>query len=270
MAKKHRENIDSENEPRVKWNLPLVPDGITARILNEDDSNGAVTALLDIPAGWEWNWKGYNKGPQEFFVIDGTFIQCNHRLTNGCYSYYPPGSLQENWKAEKSSTIYALFDSKPSFIESSTKNEQTNEEVIPNINTWEIEWVDPLKVTDPTTPFPPGAFIKPLRVNKETLASTYLAGLMPGWACELVEEHPVGEEEFTLGGDLLLGEVAGGYTLKKGSYFCRPPGVRHGPLVTKNGVVIICHPTGMLEINYHTNPDAKKIMSNYFEHKPWK
>jgi len=270
MAKKHRENIDSDQEPRKPWNLPLVPEGITARILNEDDQNGAITALLDLPSGWEWNWKGFNKAPQEFFVTEGTFIHGTHRLTNGCYSYYPSGSLQGSWRAEKACTIYALFESKPEFVKSSQSSDDVNEEAIPLINTWELEWHDPLKVTDPKTPFPQGAFIKPLRVNKETTGSTYLAGLMPGWACELVEEHPVGEEEFTLAGDLLLGEVAGGYALKKGSYFCRPPGVRHGPLVTKNGVVIICHPTGMLEINYHTNPEAKRLMSNYFEHKAWK
>ena len=269
MAKSHRENVDSDLEERQSWSFAPVPDGINIRVLNEDDENGALTALLDIPKGWEWSWTGYNKGHQEFFVVEGVFEMCGHRMTNGCYSFYPPGSLQQNWRAETDCTIYALFDSEPGFVEAASGINKAMEAPIPFINTWTMEWFDPLKVTQPDIPFPPGAFIKSLRIHPETKASTYVAGLMPGWVCERVEKHPVGEEEFTLAGDLFLGEVAGGYVLKKGGYFCRPPGVRHGPLVSKNGVVIICHPTGILDIEYDTNPNADRLIKDYFETVAW-
>jgi len=271
MAKTHKENVDSETLPKEPWSFPPLPDGILIRLLNEDDENGAISAILDFPAGWSWSGPAVNRGPQEFFVLDGSFVMGEHRMTNGYYSYYPEGCVQGAWTAESDCSIYALFDARPEFraADASLDGARTSD-IIYSLNTWDLEWINPLEVTSPDMPFRPGAFVKPLRVDEKTKASTYIAGLMPGWYQEGVEEHPVGEEEFTLGGDLLLGEIAGGYSLKKGSYFCRPPGNRHGPLVSKNGIVIVCHPTGVLTINYHTNPNAKQMVDDYFEKTPWK
>ena len=270
MAKQHKENVRTDDVPRAPWRFPPVPEGIEIRVLNEDGVNGALTALLDIPAGWEWSWQGYNRAPQELFLCEGLLRLGATELGPGYYSYYPPGTLQGGWRAERDCTVYALFDARPEFVESSAASAGApQEQVVAGQNTWAMEWINPLDVTEPDVPFRAGAFVKTLRVDEETKASTYLAGLMPGWYCEGVEYHPVGEEEFTLCGDLLLGEVAGGYTLGKGSYFCRPPGVRHGPLVTKNGVVIICHPTGRLEINYETRENAQQVIDDYLAETSW-
>ena len=270
MAKKHRENVDTNQAEKQAWQFPPVPDGIQIRLLNEDDQNGAITALLDIPAGWEWNWQGYNEGPQEFFVREGAFRMGQALLGPGYYNFQPPGTLQSGWRAESDCSIYALFDARPSFVEATASADGARDDlVVAGQDTWAMEWINPLDVTEPEVPFRAGAFVKTLRVDEQTQASTYLAGLMPGWFCEGVEYHPVGEEEFTLCGDLLLGEVAGGYTLKQGSYFCRPAGTRHGPLVTKNGIVIVCHPTGRLDIDYETRDNARETVDNYLAQTAW-
>ena len=66
---------------------------------------------------------------------------------------------------------------------------------------------------------------------------------MPGWYAHGLEVHPIFEENYCLSGDVNIGEVDGGdgYTMTEGCYLCRPPGIPHGPISSKNGNVNFCY-----------------------------
>lgn len=93
----------------------------------------------------------------------------------------------------------------------------------------------------------PGAFERTLARDSDGRLLTRILRWDPG-----VDTSPLGpavhdyvEEVFILTGsmrDLTLGE-----TFSAGSYACRPPGMAHGPWVTREG----CE---MLEVRYHSTP----------------
>jgi hypothetical protein len=89
---------------------------------------------------------------------------------------------------------------------------------------------------------------------------------MPG-----MEVHPVYEENFCLSGDVNIGEVEGGsgYTMTPGSYLCRPPGIAHGPLASKNGNVNLTYAHGRLGITYKDNPRSMDLIQRHLTNYRW-
>jgi hypothetical protein len=75
-----------------------------------------------------------------------------------------------------------------------------------------------------------------------TQDKTWIAGLPPYWACDVIERHPVCEEEFALAGDI---HMPNGIMLE-GAYFWRPADVPHGPFGTVGGTIHLCRAKGGL------------------------
>ena len=68
-----------------------------------------------------------------------------------------------------------------------------------------------------------------------------------------------------------IADVAGapGYTMLPGTYLARPPGIAHGPIVSKNGNVNLIFAHGPLEIDYVTHPKADHLIRRHLEGFPW-
>ena len=97
MARPQTENLKAFDVASQSWRPQGLPDGIDIRALNEDDESGAVTAVLDVPAGWSWKGSGYCFANQDFFVLDGAIRIGEHTLENGGFCYYPMGVVQGGW-----------------------------------------------------------------------------------------------------------------------------------------------------------------------------
>ncbi|HEY6331371.1 MAG TPA: DUF4437 domain-containing protein [Blastocatellia bacterium] len=272
MPRPQVENLRISEIPKQKSPLASLPDGIRSRTLNHDPGTGAISLILDIPRGWETKTSAYNESEQEIFMLDGALEIGHASLTSGCYCYYPAGVLQGPWKAEEDATVVAIFESTPNFVQAKDSAPGArSDKSIEYKNTWTMEWVDPLKASDPSLPLRTGIFVKVLRVDEETGSSTHLAGAVAGWYAEGIEVHPVREENLTLTGDVHIGTIDAqtGYTMTVGSYYDRPKGVPHGPLATKNGNVNLVHTDGRLGIDYKDDPNAERIISEYFARYPW-
>ena len=268
MTKEHVENLAALQVPSAPWNPPGLAPGAALRPLAKDPSSGGFTGLVDLPAGFDSETAVSCAAEMRLFVIDGELQMNDHRLGPGGFCYHPAGSGQGRWRSPEGARAFAVFLEAPQFRSDS---DAPAANAIPALDSFAMDWHNPLDASDPSQDFRPGIFVKVLHVDPETRASTHLAGLMPGWYAEGIEEHPVYEENYCLQGDVLIGEVGGepGYTMVVGSYMCRPPGVRHGPLASKNGNVNLCFTHGLLGIDYSESPRAMPLIQNHFRNHPW-
>jgi hypothetical protein len=74
-----------------------------------------------------------------------------------------------------------------------------------------------------------------------------------------------------LSGDVNIALVDGaaGYTMTQGSYLCRPPGIPHGPISSKNGNVNFCYTPGKLGIDYEELDNDEGLIFDYLRSYPW-
>ena len=268
MTKEHVENLASLEVHPTPWSPPGLASGAQLRPLARDPASGGFTGLIDLPAGFDSGSGLSCAAEMRLFVIDGELQMDKSRLGPGGFCYHPAGSWQGRWRSSKGARAFVVFLRDPEF-QPDRGSPATN--AIPGLDSFAMDWHNPLDASDPSQDFRPGIFVKVLHVDPETRASTHLAGLMPGWYAEGMETHPVYEENYCLQGDVLIGEVGyeAGYTMVAGSYMCRPAGVIHGPLASKNGNVNLCFTHGLLGIDYSENPRAIDIIRNHLRNHPW-
>ncbi len=272
MARPQTENLKAFDQPRQSWTPDGLPSGLNVRVLNEDKESGALSAMIHLPAGWSWDGPGFCESNQDFFVFEGAIQIGDHDLGNGCFCYYPAGVVQSGWHAKEDCCIYAIFNRRPIFVSAQDSREGAEtEKTVPFVDSWAMDWFDPLSASAPSVKFRPGIFVKVLRVDPDDGTSTHLAGLMPGWYAEGIEVHPVREESLVISGDVKIALVDGkpGYTVTVGGFYSRPAGVPHGPLASKNGNVGIVHTEGLLGIDYQDDPKAMDRIFDHLRSYPW-
>lgn len=268
MTKEHVENLAALEVTPIPWDPPGLAPGTRFRPLARDLASGGFTGLVDLPGGYD-SGSGLSCAVEmRLFVIDGELQMGEHQLGPGGFCYHPAGSGQGRWLSSKGARVFAVFLEGPEF-QSGGGAPAPN--AIPALDSFAMDWHNPLDASDPSQDFRPGIFVKVLHADPETKSSTHLAGLMPGWYAEGMETHPVYEENYCLQGDVHIGEVGGekGYTMVLGSYMCRPAGVIHGPLASKNGNVNLCFTHGLLGIDYSCNPRAMDIIQKHLREHSW-
>ena len=238
------------------------------RTLSVDPETGATTALIDLPKSFAID-RVSCEAAQDWLVIEGEIREGGRVLRPGAYSYYPTKAAQPPRLVTERATVFAIYGSTPVYTTSPGESAY-RAEVIEFADVWTIPWHDPLKVSEPSEKFNPGIFIKMLRVDRATGEQLYLAGLMAGWYMRGIEVHGF-EENYTLSGDVHIGQVDGGpgCTMTPGSYMSRPPKLPHGPIVTKNGNVNLVHVLSKMVIDYQAHPDAERMIRAHLEAYPW-
>ena len=273
MVRPQTENLDAFSVAPQPWTPQGLPTGVTIRVLNRDDETGGVSAVVEWPAGWRWHGPGYCEADQELFVLDGRMKIGGQVLASGCFSYFPKGVLQAGWEVIEPCRAFAMFDLEPRYrLADQSTTEARTEHTVACLDSWAMDWENPLDASAPSDSFRPGIFVKVLRQCPDTGASTHLAGLMPGWYAEGIEVHPVREESLVISGDVNIGQVNGepGYTVGVGGYYSRPAGIPHGPLSSKNGNVGLVHSDGLLGIDYQSNPRARELIMSHLHQYPWR
>ena len=268
MTKEHIENLAALDVTPIAWDPPGLASGAQLRPLARDPASGGFTGLVDLPPGFDSASGLSCTVEMRLFVIDGEFQMGENRLGPGGFCYHPAGSGQGRWRSPKGARAFVVYLEGPEFR---PDRGSPAPDAIPALDSFAMDWHNPLDASDPSQDFRPGIFVKVLHVDPETRASTHLAGLMPGWYAEGMESHPVYEENYCLQGDVLIGEVGdeAGYTMVVGSYLCRPPGVIHGPLASKNGNVNLCFTHGLLGIDYSENPRSMDLIRKHLRNHPW-
>ena len=101
-------------------------------------------------------------------------------------------------------------------------------------------------------PGPPcGLLLKPLRVDSNSGASTFLSGIVPQYHYPFIEYHRCVEESFLIRGDIRLGNSG---LMTAGSYFYRPAYVSHGPFYSHAGKLGLSSTDGPLDNHYIDDP----------------
>lgn len=273
MARPQTENLNYADVAPEPWLPAGLPSGIGIRSLNEDTDSGAITAVLEVPADWEWSGSGYCNADQDLFVLDGTIQIGDHQLQPGGFCFYPSGVVQSPWRAETDCRLFVIFNNRPEFMAATDSAPGADVGAcVPYLDSWAMDWFDPTSASAPSVAFRPGIFVKVLRVDPSTGTSTHLAGLMPGWYAEGIEVHPVREESIIISGDVNIATVGGepGYTCTVGGFYSRPAGVPHGPLASKNGNVGIVHTEGLLGIDYQTDDSAMDRIMTHLKTFAWR
>ncbi len=248
MARPHIEFVDTnvlDWQPFPLWN----DGGVQMRLLSQDDETGACTLVLDFPAGWRRNERGYNTAAEELYILRGTLnIGATDYITN-CYSYIPAGLTTGPVEAGPNGcSVLAMYDARPHFVASATSlPDARSDQYIQKMDTNEMPWRGPHGDGEQPSEF--GIMVKLLRQDPESGAQSWVLGILPGWRENRKEVHPVVEESFKLTGDMLLGPRG---LMTPGCYFWRPPGVEHGPLFTATGTMSFCRSTGKLSTRYES------------------
>jgi len=271
MGKSHVENLNWRDVAAQPWDVRGLPGGILWRPFSTDADNGAFTAIIELPEGFDSQVSLMPSEPLQVFVLEGALQIGPEILFPGAYCYHPAGSASGRWIAKSAVRALAIADASLDF-ERVEDGSAPSPDAIPFLDSWQLDWVDPLTASEPSESYRPGLMVKILRVDPETGASTHLAGLMAGWFAHGLEVHPIYEENYCLSGDVHLGEVDGGpgYTMTEGSYLCRPPGIPHGPVLSKNGNVNFCYTPAKLGIDYRPCDRSKELIAEHLHNFPWR
>jgi hypothetical protein len=223
--------------------------GTTRRLLSEDDANGASTALHGLSAGWIGDLGAESARPIELFVLTGAIRVAGEAVGEGCYAFLPAGGAERSVSADGAAQVLVMIDPEREGASGG-----------------------PAKIVDPSgerwlsadlggADIPPGICIKLLHEDAETKDWTWVAATVPAWQENRAEIHDTIEECLMIRGDTLLGERG---VMKPGSYFWRPPMVRHGPMFTHHGGYFFFRSKGGgLTVEYEAVPGWEKMIDDY-------
>ncbi len=250
MPRAHREFIQEQGLPWLSVDLAEGLSPFDWKVLSQAEDGGAVTALARLEPGWRTADGLVFSAAQEFLVLEGELsVACGqriYRLTPWAYMRIGAGAAHGPLS---SATGCRLLWMTEGLLETVTPATDPLEPVTftdPRTMEWELPWVK-----GPA----PGLRLKLLWRNDETGAYSRLLSVDPGWSEPRLEHHDCSEEAFVLSGEMTLGALG---TMRCGAYFWRPPGIKHGPMHSREGAVIFIRTDGAL-VNYYSTVDGTPL-----------
>lgn len=199
------------------------------RNLCYDEEDGSVSAVVEFQENWS-RPAGYHHAETEWFVLEGEVTIGSETLGKGGYWMAPTGRWTPPVTAREGTRVLFFREYGDwGFDESDTDRIDVREDK-PLIvaNSAQQEWV-PVEIGSPMrfdlggTPVK-GLYIKMLYRDPKTGFYTRLIHAEPGWREHPLAHHPCFEEAYTLSGGF---EYNFG-SMWEGTYFFRPPLIRHG------------------------------------------
>lgn len=217
------------------------PAGATIKPLSHDDETGALTAIVDLPAGWR-RLPGAAEGDVELFVLAGGVRVGNALRGWGYYEFAPAGSRQPGWIVEQGCQLLLMARGSPGFAVGGSTSVSGRIELV----TETLPWTETL-----IGGHPPGVVMKVLRTVEETGETMLLESIVPRWDYPVIEYHSCAEELFLIEGDIWLGNSG---TMLPGSYLYRPAYYTHGPFYARTGAVILAWLEAAVDSVYIDDP----------------
>jgi hypothetical protein len=252
MPRPHLEFIDAFDAPPTPVHGgPFA--GTSRRLLSEDPDAGAWTGLVACPPDWAGPLSAAAR-PVELFVLRGTIAIDTTAAGPGTYARVPPGAGTPGAASPAGTLILVLVDAERAPEPSAAARV---------IDTSAMPWTGvPLD-----GPVPQGIVVKRLHADAATGSTTWISAVVPGWRESRAEVHDTIEECFMLRGDILLGARG---VMGPGSYFWRPPGVKHGPMCSLNGGVFFFRSIGgSLSTRHVAVPDWEARVARYAATQPY-
>jgi hypothetical protein len=247
MGRPHIEFINAlDVAPRWIADGPF--EGVSQRLLSEDDESGAYTAIVFCPAGWRGDLRSFGR-PVELFGLRGEIEVGGRRLGEGCYTYLRPTEGERRLHAAAGAHLLLM-------VEEATADRHPLPVHV--MDTGTMRWQASLA---------PGLSVKWLRIDGETGDRSWVSASCSRKQENRAEVHPTIEECVMLRGDCLLGAHG---EMTPGSYFWRPPYVPHGPLCTRNGAMYFFRTKGGdFDTTYQEVPGWEDMVRDYFAREPY-
>lgn len=243
------------------WALPweTVPGpsflhGVETRIMSDRPETGAGTYMVKMPAGWS-HVEQADEGALEIFVVEGDLTANGRTVGAGGYAAVPKGCGPLELSTQGGFQAYAFWN--PIWAEGYYYD---NQPYVAKV--WEIDWI--------LTEMPGlrhGIMHKSLRWPDpaEGLFHGGPGGMLrfiqmaPGFGEPRQEVHyDTWEEMVWLAGDLLMAERG---MHAAGSFLANPAGLKHGPLLTAKGSLLMLHceaPMGA-QFSELTNDEGEEV-----------
>jgi len=246
------------------WNRPYVPrvrsadvspvpaesqlggltPGTRLRVLSRDETDGALTGIWEIPAGWSHEASFSLAGGEALYVLHGDFSKGRQRYGRGHYAYRTAGQPQGPIASESGATLLMMWDAAPRLLRAGS---------VPLGTEPSLEWIDGDAVDEHPTPVegpPVGITVRILRRDALSGGMTMIVNIPPGWEESRSEHHDCVEESFKLSGEIWLRENHRPQVLEAGDYFFRPPRIKHGPMRTRSGTSSLIRFSGAVVNHY--------------------
>lgn len=207
------------------------------KILSQDDTTGAYTGLLKIPAGFDLKGPIHFRCDFEFLVLDGAFEINGIQYTKDCYAYLPAGYRRDTNSSANGAVVLALFHDFPNPILGQAVDAMYRpDRLIEKIDVYDMEWQTGEAGSVTGKPLSPTIFTKKLRVDPDTLEQTFLYAALPHHPPPPVMKgkfgHPMIEEVFVLSGEYTFGDTG---RMGPGGYCWWREDEMHGPAGSETG-----------------------------------
>ena len=229
-------------EPRL-LQLPAPFGAVTARPLAGRPEAGDGAVLADLPAGWTGGGAGAGPTPfaWELIALDGTVTADGGELGRHGYATVARGELPP---------ALAVPAGAPARVWIDLNADVDATQVLPAS---EEGWTGAGGLVPGP---PPGLTRKPVR-GRFGVPCAFFLRVPAGWHEERVEWHDCAEACICLDGDLWHDRANGGAggTMRRGSYFWRPPHVLHSPMGSNEGCELFISVDGDL-VNHYLHVDG--------------
>lgn len=251
---------------RARLDAPGPLGGCTGALMSKDKVSGALTYVIEFPAGWQSRFDA-KEASLEFFVLSGNLTMNGDEVGSGGYIHLPQLLGGAELGSRTGATAFAFYNpNMPSFAYPVTRNR--------TIKSWQGEWINSmpgahgvmhksLRQPDPV-PHPtlegfdggPGGFLKFMYIS-------------PGMIAEQEHvHHECFEEIILLQGDVLLVNEG---QMGIGSVVCHPQEWYHAPFYSKSGALILVHTDSPMGYPWpgRDYPNSRKLAAEYLDNLPW-
>lgn len=227
-----RPHVELIDERDYIWHLAEFVGGhgnARQRNLAYDEEDGSASATVEFTSEWK-RPGGVHHAETEWYVLKGRVVIGDTVLTDGGYWMAPKGVYTPPITVTEGTTILFFreygdwgFD-----VVNADRDFVRPDQVLVVRNSAEEPWI-PVEIGSPMrfdlggTPVP-GLYIKMLHRDEKTGFYSRLIKAKPGWREHPLAHHPVFEEAYCLEGGF---EYNYG-SMWPGTYFFRPPLIRHG------------------------------------------
>ncbi len=270
MARPHCMFIQNQGLP---WQTGLLPGSratLQTRLLSQDSASGALTAIVQLPAGWQQGNDRCLDVEEECLVLAGELNLNGDRYGPMGYcwlpAHYPRTTMGSTTGAtllvmlsgagtETTTTPGADYDRKRLTLQADPAAE--------GLETW---------TENPYTRYLLGTGVRPLREDPDTGEISMLYTALPFRYMAKRWTHPVVQEMFVLAGEYAINDVG---LMCRGAYAWWEPNQWHGPYGSHTGFMMFIRSHGgplsntiadeHIDVDYHPpyNPKLPQALAPY-------
>ena len=227
-------------------------DGVETRTMSKNPDTGSGTYMVKFPPGWSHMVTG-DDATLEMFIVDGDVTANGELLGAGGFVAVPKNHGAADLSSEGGAQAYVFWN--PVWPDDYYYDNQ-----VQIIKVWEMEWI-----TSVMPGLRHGIMHKSLRWPDpaEGLLHGGPGGMLrfimmaPGFGEPRQEAHfDCWEEMVWLNGDLLMPERG---LHSAGSFLANPPGLKHGPLLTSKGSLLMLHCDTPMGAEFYDLRDAEGV-----------